>query len=246
MWFDVENFLASLPEGRVIALAAIDMRIECVPHPFEAENRASIERHWEREKAANPALFNGRMVLPFKASIERGALRGVTRPIDFSTFLFWRRKADNAGGIHIFAHAVPVTRDGAIVAVRMAPHTANPGRVYCAAGSFEPDDFVDGRMDFERNAHREVLEETGIDLGQVRREEGYGILRTGRAVLVFRRYFLDEDGAAVAARIARHIASEDQPEIDAAVLIGRGEKPDNLAMHMGPLIDWHFGEEGRA
>jgi hypothetical protein len=30
------------------------------------------------------------------------------------------------------------------------------------------------------------------------------------------------------------------------VLIGRGEKPDNLAMHMGPLIDWHFGEEGRA
>ncbi len=240
MSFDFGDFLNSLPQGRVVPLRAIDIRLEGEPHPFEMENRAAIDAHWAAESAANPALFNGRMVLPLHAAVDNGVLTGASRPIDFATFLYWRRMAEQSG-VHIFAHAVPVSADGAIVAVRMAPHTANPGRIYCAAGSFEPEDFAGGRMDFERNTHREVREETGIELDAVDREDGYGIVRTGRAVLVFRRYFLPWDAATLNALIDAHIAAQQESEIDAAVIIRKGDRPQNMAAHMYTLIDFHFG-----
>lgn len=237
---DFGIFLDALPERQVMALAGIDIRLENEPHPFETENRLAIDAHWASEAAANPALFNGRMVLPFSVWLENGVLRGESRPIDFATFLYWRRRAERPDGVHIFAHAVPISSDNAIVAVRMGQHTANPGRVYCAAGSFEPGDFTGGRMDFERNTHREVLEETGLDLGAAAREKDYGLLRAARSVLVFRRYFLPYNAAAIERMIATHVENDPEPEIDGAVIIREGIYADNMAAHMKTLIDWHF------
>jgi len=54
--------------------------------------------------------------------------------------------------------------DGAIIAVRMSEHTANPGQVYCAAGSLDEGDVVEGRCDLLGNMLREVREETGLEL----------------------------------------------------------------------------------
>lgn len=237
---DFEAFLTALPERQIIPLTGIDILLEDEPHPFEIEHREAIEAHWVAERNANPALFNGRMVLPFSVAVEGGTLKGRSRPIDFATFLYWRRKAERPDGVHIFAHAVPVSSDNAIIAVRMGKHTANPGRIYCAAGSFEPDDFTDGRMDFERNTHREVLEETGLDLSEAERDRDFGLLRSGRSVLLFRRYFLQRDAASVERTIETHIQNDPHPEIDAAVVIREGTYPDNMAAHMKPLITWHF------
>ncbi len=237
---DLAGFLDGLPEREVLPLRSIDIRLEEQPHPFEIENRAAIAAHWAKESRANPALFNGRMVLPLTARIADGILEGISRPIEFATFLFWRSRTEKEGGLHIFAHAVPISADGAIIAVRMAPHTANPGRIYCAAGSFEPEDFIGGRLDFSYNTHREVMEETGIDLGGVRHEAGYGLLRAGRTILVFRRYMFEETADAIAARIADHIARQTEHEIDQAVIIRADARPPNLTPHMHCLLDWQF------
>ena len=89
----------------------------------------------------------------------------------------------------------------------MAAHTANPGRVYFAAGSFEPEDFPGGRVDLHRNMVREVLEETGIDIvGTAARPAPPRACDRNRGTVIFRRYHLDaapKRSPAASARLRR-------------------------------------------
>ena len=241
MSFDTDGFLRQLDDNAIVALGGIDIRLIDAPHPFEEENGAAIAAYWERATADNPALFNGRVMLPMSARLEGGVLVGESRPVDFATFLYWSRQADNPGGIHLFAHAVPVSGDDAILAIRMGPTTANAGRIYCAAGSFEPQDFIGGRMDFDANTRREVMEETGLDLAGARGEKGYWLLRHGNRVLLFRRYYFTEDAGVLAQRVEAHVLGEEEPEIEGPVVIRRGEDHEGLTPHMRALIDWHYG-----
>lgn len=231
-------------DGVVVPVEHVEFtRVEGV-HPFERDNRAQIAENWSREIAANPRLYNGRMMLPAAAWIERGVLAGVSHEIDFATFLYWRRQAVSGGSCHLFAFAIPVASDGALVAVRMGPHTANPGRVYFAAGSFEAIDYPDGRMDFDANTRREVLEETGLDLAGTRREAGFHLLRAGASALLFRRHYLEREAEEIAADIRAHVARDPDPEIEGPVILRKGDVPAPTVRHMPPLLAWHFGEGG--
>ena len=64
---------------------------------------------------------------------------------------------------------------------------------------------------------REVLEETGLDISQVRRGERHYALATERGTVIFRRYFLDEDADEIASRIRDFVAGEAEPEIEEPV-----------------------------
>ena len=101
--------------------------------------------------------------------------------------MHWRRMGANPAE-HVFGHAMPVTSDGALIAVRMANHTANAGRVYFAAGSFEPEDFPTEFADVDGNMEREVLEETGLDFRSVPREHGYHAHAGKVGTVIVRRF----------------------------------------------------------
>ena len=136
-----------------------------------------------------------------------------------------------------------MARDNALVAVRMGAHTANPGRVYFAAGSFEPVDFRDGRVDLHANMAREVGEETGIDLANGPRDRDCHFISIAAGTVIFRRYFLDEDGETIAAKVRAFVAAEREPEIDGPIVIRHaGDLPEGLAPQMKPIIDWHFSQ----
>ena len=247
MSFDLERIVAQLPDRTVVPVHDVDIRLSDEPHPFEAANAEAIAANWEREVTANPRLFNGRMVLPNVVRLEEGILAGTSHEIDFATFLYWRRQAERGSGFHLFGYAILVAADGALVAGRMGNHTANAGKVYFAAGSFEPGDFVDGRMSFRANTFREVREETGLDLAVAREEGSFGLLRAGRSVLLFRRYFLPDDADTIARSIAAHIAADPDPEIVEPVIIRDAAMNEPTVAHMPPLLQWHFsgGRLGR-
>ncbi|BCG87607.1 hypothetical protein MesoLj113c_37170 [Mesorhizobium sp. 113-3-9] len=230
-----------LPRNVILAVDAVDVRLDPGPHPFARDNAAAIVENWQREIAANPALFDGTVVLLSQLAWRDNRLVGRCHAVNYSTFMLWRKRPENSGAEHAYAHAVLVAGDNALVAIRMGPQTVNAGRVYFAAGSFEPVDFRDGMVDVDFNMIREVREETGIDLSNARRGVRWHALSTASGTVIFRRYHVDEPADEVARRISAFVATETDPEIEGPVIIRHAaDLPEGLSPHMKPLIEWHF------
>lgn len=231
-----------IPRNRILPVTKANLLVDPAPHPYEIAHREAIEANWALEKAEKPALFNGEVMFFSSIRWADGRLDARCHTIRFATFMHWRRHRPDTTAEHLYAHAMPVSSDGALIAIRMAPHTANAGRVYFAAGSFDPLDIRDGRLDIASNMAREVGEETGIDLAAARAEpDYYGWSGDGGTVLV-RRYFLDRSADEIVEDIRSHIALDPDPEIDGAIVIrGPAHLPAGLMAHMVPLVEWHFG-----
>ncbi|MBX3531050.1 MAG: hypothetical protein KF849_10610 [Rhizobiaceae bacterium] len=234
-----------LPQERVFNIDVLDLAVVPGPLAYEAGRTAAIDAHWTAENAGNPALFDGRIILFSALSLNGRRLQGVGHEARYATLLHWRGGSDTALAQHCFAYGVLVAGDGALIAVRMGSHTANPGKVYFAAGSFEMHDVVRGRIDVDLNIRREVGEETGLDLDAADAEQGWhGWTMAGRTV-VFRRYRLPEPADRLAQRVRAVVAAQTEPEIVGPVVI---RKPDDLPSettpHMRALVDWHFRQPG--
>ena len=233
-----------VPRETILPVEHVDVALDPAPHPFETANRAAIEANWASETAANPALFDGHVSLLARLGYRDRRLEGVCHTIRFATFLYWRKTRPWPNAEHTFANAIPVTSDGALVAVRMGQRTSNPGRIYFAAGSFDPPDFPNGKVDVDLNMAREVLEETGLDIAGLPRDPTYHIWSSEAGTGIFRRFRLPMTAAEGEAAIRAFVAQQSDPEIEEPVIIrSAGDLPDGLSPHMRPLISWHFQNE---
>lgn len=233
-----------LPRNVILPVDGIEVRLDPGPHPFARDNAEAIAENWQREIAANPALFDGTVVLLSQLAYRDNRLVGRCHAVNYSTFMLWRKRRENSGAEHAYAHAMLVATDNALVAIRMGPHTVNAGRVYFAAGSFEPVDFRDGLVDVDFNMIREVREETGLDLSGAERGKRWHALSTNSGTVIFRRYHETEPADEIARRISAFVATEAEPEIEGPVVIRHAaDLPVGLSAHMKPLIEWHFSGE---
>lgn len=236
-----------LPRNVILPVDQVDVRLDPGPHPFERDNAKAIAENWRREMGANPALYDGTVVLLSALAYRDSRLVGRCHAVKYSTFMLWRKNRDVAGAEHAYAHAMLVAGDNALVAIRMGGHTVNAGRVYFAAGSFEPVDFRDGLVDVDFNMIREVREETGLDLSGAERGRRYHALSTPSGTVIFRRYRVSEPADEIARRISAFVAAEAEPEIDGPVIVRHAtDLPDGLMGHMKPLIEWHFADRGES
>jgi 8-oxo-dGTP pyrophosphatase MutT (NUDIX family) len=234
-----------IPRNVIFPIDRVDVRLDPEPHPFEVAHAAGIEQNWRHEQAANPALYDGQMVLLSSLSHHDRRLEGRSHAIRFATFLYWRKHPTYSSAEHVYAHAALVTADNALMAIRMGPHTLNPGAVYFAAGSFEPADFRDGFVDLHFNMEREVREETGLDISSLRRDTSYHALSAPAGTVIFRRYYLEEAAEVVARRIRQFVADDAEPEIEGPVIVRQGgDLPEGIANHMVPIVSWHFANPG--
>lgn len=235
-----------LPRDVILPVDEIDVRLDPAPHPFERQHLAEIDRNWLRERGVNPHVFDGKVALLSELSYRDARLAGRCHIVRYATFMYWRRNrtAENAG--HAFAHAMLVSSDGSLVAIRMGSHTVNAGRVYFAAGSFELEDFRDGQVDIAYNMRREVKEEIGIDLADAETEPGrrHYLLSTANGTVIFRRYRARLTANQLINRINGFLATQEEPEVAGPVVIhSANDLPDNLAPHMVPLVEWHFSHQ---
>ncbi|WP_431322568.1 NUDIX hydrolase [Rhizobium sp. YTU87027] len=239
-----EDFAGWPPEQTVFPIAGLDLRVLAGDHPFYVAEREAIRENWEKETAANPALFDGRMVFQKRLALTDTGLVAEGHLIPFSTFMWWRRQLNRNGGIHLFAYPVLESSDSALVAIRMGSHTANPGQVYFAAGSLEPEDISGGRCDVEENMRREVREETGLDLNEAEAGDRYYASHVRRTVTVLRLFRFDLTAEEMIEKIEAHMLVADDKEIAGVVAIRSADPkvhPYNIAML--PVIDWYFGEK---
>ncbi|HEY4191947.1 MAG TPA: NUDIX hydrolase [Mesorhizobium sp.] len=230
-----------LPRDIVLPVETIDVRLDPAPHPLERDNLAAIEENWRHEVSINRHLFDGQVALLSELSYNEGRLVGRCHIVRYATFMYWLRNLETPGAGHVFAHAMLVSSDNKLVAIRMGKHTVNAGRVYFAAGSFELEDFHDGLVDVDFNMKREVKEETGLDIAEASPAKRYYLLSTRSGTVIFRRYRMPLTANAMVSRIKAFVAAEANPEISAPVVIhSASDLPDDLAGHMKPLIQWHF------
>lgn len=231
------------PEGEVFDVSSFRLAVMDGPHPWVLQNEALIEANWQREVAANPRLFNGRMVFQRELTFDAGHIEGRAHMVPFAAFLQWRRTGRGPGGRHLFALPMIVSADGAVMAIRMAETTANPGRVYSPAGSLDGDDVRDGLCDLDGNMRRETREETGLDLGDMAADPACRAVHVANSVAIFRVFRSALSEAALRLRVMDHIAADPEPEISELIGI---RSPDPEAHDYPPVmlsaLDWIFRE----
>lgn len=230
-------------EGTVFPVSSHRLRVLEGAHPWAVENEADIAENWAREIAANPRLFNGQMVFQRRLSYADGHIEGEAHMVPYAAFLHWRRLGRMAGGHHLFSMPLILSAYGALIAIRMADTTANPGRVYSPAGSLDTSDVVDGLCRLEDNMRRETLEETGLALEMMDADPVCRGLHVANSVAVFRVFRSPVDAAEIRAQVMRHMADDPDPEISDLVAIRSADPAaHDYSAFMLPVLDWVFNK----
>jgi 8-oxo-dGTP pyrophosphatase MutT (NUDIX family) len=231
----------SLP---VIALDRLDIAFEPCGWPFARERRAEIDAHFAERRASKPQMWNGRIVLTrADYRIAGRALSGTCFEADFASLLAWRDWGfPEAGAVNCFAMGALRSADGAFLLGVMGAHTANADRIYFPAGTPEPDDVVDGRLDLAGSVAREVAEETGLTAADYTAAEWHAV-PAGPRLALMRLLAADAPARELRDRVCEHLAHDAHPEL-ADIHIVRG--PDDFDPRMPPFVTAYLEHQFRA
>jgi 8-oxo-dGTP pyrophosphatase MutT (NUDIX family) len=227
---------SSAPDIEITALDRTEIAFEPWSWRFADERRAEIDRHFaDIQRGRCGGVWNGRIVLLNRLTISGGTLRGACFEADFASFCAWRDwDFPDPAVDNIFAVAALQSADGAFVVGEMAPSTVSGGKIYFPCGTPEPIDVApSGQLDLDANLARELTEETGIEIGKVRAEPGWTMVRDRRYLALLKRVTAAQNAAELRARIMRHIASEHRPEFTDIHLV---RSPADLVPTMPPFV----------
>ncbi|TCT02573.1 NUDIX hydrolase [Aquabacter spiritensis] len=241
--------------ARITRIARLDLRVEAGGWPEAEAHRAEIDADFARRTAANPHLWNGRVILMRDHAIRDGALIGRCIETDFAAFTWWRArgKAD-LGVVNVFSLAALEGADGAFVMGVMGDHTASPRQVYFPGGTPDPTDVADGRLDLAMSVVREMAEEVGLRPAEADAEtcaESCGerwvwdVVEDGIYVCLMRRFVFAETGAALAARIRRFLSAETRPELkDVRVIAAAADLDAAVVPFAADYVRWRWTGQG--
>lgn len=214
-----------MSDAPVLEMAQLDLTLESFDWPFAREREAEIRAHWEARRAQTPALFDGRVLLVFRHAIETRAdgrlvLRGAYFETAYSNFLAARDFGFIDPNVcNCFSMAALQSADGAFLLGEMSAHTANAGQVYFAAGTPDPSDVFDGRVDLEASLTRELQEEMGIAAAEARFDDSFLVVHAPPRIACMKIVKLDVDAEAAKARIEAFLANETNPELSAVHIV---------------------------
>jgi 8-oxo-dGTP pyrophosphatase MutT (NUDIX family) len=220
------------PSGQsptIAVVAGFEMALGGDDWPFLNDRADDVAHCWAAESAANPALFDGRVLVASTLAVENGIVRGRYLEVPFSALLYWRRLGfPSAGAFNCFGAAVACSRDGAVLLGVMAPHTANAGRIYFPCGTPDPGDIDGTRLDIERSILRELEEETGLGADVVQPTSRRWLVRDDPIVCCARRIDVDLEATALETRVRAHLAADPHPELSDIIVARRRSDLDGL------------------
>lgn len=226
---------SSASDIEIAALDATEIRLEPWSWPFTVERREQIAAHFAALQRVRSGIWNGRILLLRSFAIEAGVLRGTCFETDFASFCAWRDWGfPDASICNVFSAAALRSADGAFLLGEMAASTANAGRIYFPCGTPEPAD-VDaaGYLDLAGSVSRELLEETGLAIGELKSAPGWTMVRNRCYLALLRRVTSPLGAAELRARIIDHLAREQRPEF-ADIHIVRS--PADFEQNMPPFV----------
>lgn len=188
--------------------------------PFAHERQSEIEAHFATARAARPQLWNGRVMLARNPRHEGMRFSAEYFETDFASFLAWRdwgcpdREVFNGFGMGALRGS-----DGVFLLGEMAAHTANSGKIYFPSGTPDPGDRQGDVVDIAGSVVREVQEETGLVPDAYRASPTWHCIRVGQAIALMRLLIVDVPAEQMQRQIARHLASESEPELSRIHLV---------------------------
>jgi len=223
-----------MSEHRVVPFDRAELRFVARPWPFAETNRAAIEAHFAVTQRAKPAVWNGPVLLACEHNVTGGVCRGAFLKTDFASFNAWRAWGRPAAAAADCFGAVALrSADDAYLLGVMADHTASAGQIYFPCGMPDPDDIVDGCVDLDRSARRELEEETGLGLEDMQTEPGWLAVIAGAVIMHTTLLRARQPADELRRRILRYLASQPQPEL-ADIRIVRG--PHDLEPTMPDFV----------
>jgi len=234
-------------DGDIVGLDRVEARIEAFDWAFARERADEIAAHWARISDGKPAMFNGRVMLQHRAAIESGVFQSGYFEADYAAFMSWRDFGHPGPVIRNgFAMAALRSSDGAFLLGRMGDHTANPGKVYFAAGTPDREDArPDGTLDLAGSVTRELCEETGLTLDEISVEERWTAVIVPGRVAFMRPVGIDLPAKAARALMLERIARQNEPELSDIVIVRN--LADCAAYDMPPFMTSYlvhiFGRE---
>jgi 8-oxo-dGTP pyrophosphatase MutT (NUDIX family) len=230
---------------RILEIAELDFSFAPDAWPFAEAEAERIAAHWRARRAALPRLYNGRVLVLGRHALERRAdgaqiLHGSYFETDYAAFLTWRDLGfPDASVCNAFSMAALVGADGAFLLGEMAAHTANAGAIYFPAGTPDPSDVIDGRVDLGASASRELLEETGIPPREVVISSGWTVVYAPPRIACMKLMRLAEPAEAVKRRIEAFLATETQAELTAMHIV---RSPADIDVRRSPRFVVDFLE----
>jgi len=220
-----------------IAIEHLDrLELAFAPHPwpFAIERRAEIDAYFAELQRANPAVWNGRVLLLYRHRLTGGVLSGAYLEADFASFSAWRAWGRLETGVRdCFAAAAIIAADGAVLLGVMGAHTSNAGRIYFPCGTPDLNDVKGNQVDLEASVWRELKEETGFAQADFTVETGWTSITDGPLIALIKVMRAAESADALQARARLYLATERQPEL-ADLRIVRG--PCDFDPAMPPFV----------
>ena len=217
---------------RLLKVGELDLRFAPTRWTFAERQATSIATHWARLTKAKPSLFNGRVLLLGQREIETGAdgvirMRGVFFETDYADFLAWADFGHASEPVdNCFSMAALRSDDGAFLLGEMAHHTYNAGQIYFPAGTPDPDDVFDDRVDLEASARRELFEETGLIAAEANIQPGWTLVITPQRIACMKLMTLPLPAARLKARIEAYLARDPLAEFSRMHIVRAPEDID--------------------
>ena len=220
--------------SEIEAVDALDFRLSAGVWDFAQRRAPEIAAHWEKRRAAQPRLFNGRVLMLGPHAIEsrdsRRVLRGEFIETDFADFLAWREFGfPLANACNGFSMAALRGSDGAFLLGEMSPHTASAGAIYFAAGTPDRQDVFGDTVDLDASVRRELFEETGLRADDVDMAPGWVVARAQGRVACMKPMRLGVTAQAAKAQIEAALEAESHPEFSRMHIV-RGEADFSTAI----------------
>lgn len=218
---------------RVINIASLKLAVSSGHWVYADHHRDVIDAHWKLATAANPSFFNG--VIHVIDRIEVGEDRIAARLLatGFKNFLYWRDEGFPAEGgvLDGFGSALIRSAEGHILLGRQRPGNINAGLAYLPGGFIDSRDArAGGVVDIAASIERELREETGLGVEDLKAEPGFIVTLTGAQVSFAVAYNSPLTAEVLAAKVHAHIAAEAEPELAEMVIVRGVEDLRGLAM----------------
>jgi 8-oxo-dGTP pyrophosphatase MutT (NUDIX family) len=200
-------------------------RLECTAAPwswtFTRDRSAEIDAFFAAQQRANPALWNGRLLLMHEIAVVARTLRASFFETDYASMIAgieWGVIGQEV--LAGFGAAALLSSDRVFITGLMANHTRNAGMICFPSGSLEPADVTGGNgVNVEACVRRELEEETGLTQNDYRCDPGWYGINAGQRFPLFKIVRSNETASILRDRILANLANQERPEFSEIYLV---------------------------